>query len=252
MQQKQDSQSRAPGSLGKFQRSIGEVEEHADLWIGYCAFHLGDYKKAMKDFLALKVYVALCYYKLDYYDVSQEVLAVYLQRVPDSTIALNLKAELENLIDISSCSFEFAKELIRHNLVVFRGGEGALQVLPPLIDVIPEARLNLEYILKGVVNAALGQDIGSRDHLKIAQQFFQLVGGSASECDTIPGRQCMAACFFLLRKFDDVLIYLNSVKSYFANDDTFNFNYAQAKAALGNYKQAEEVTYLSAHQHKRL
>ena len=27
--------------------------------------------------------------------------------------------------------------------VVFRGGEGALQVLPPLIDVISEARLNL-------------------------------------------------------------------------------------------------------------
>ena len=33
--------------------------------------------------------------------------------------------------------------------VVFRGGEGALQVLPPLIDVIPEARLNLViYYLK--------------------------------------------------------------------------------------------------------
>lgn len=44
------------------------------------------------DFLALKVYVALCYYKLDYYDVSQEVLAVYLQSIPDSTTALNLKA----------------------------------------------------------------------------------------------------------------------------------------------------------------
>ena len=27
--------------------------------------------------------------------------------------------------------------------VVFRGGKGALQVLPPLVDVIPEARLNL-------------------------------------------------------------------------------------------------------------
>lgn len=26
---------------------------------------------------------------------------------------------------------------------MFRGGEGALQVLPPLVDVIPEARLNL-------------------------------------------------------------------------------------------------------------
>uniref|UniRef100_A0A8C7WFG8 Intraflagellar transport protein 56 n=1 Tax=Oncorhynchus mykiss TaxID=8022 RepID=A0A8C7WFG8_ONCMY len=345
-------------TLLELQRDVGEKEEHADLWIGYCAFHLGDYKRAMeeyraltlrleepgevwvylactqfflglyreaeeaankapkcalqnrllfhlahkfndekklmgfhqnledvtedqlslasihymrshyqeaidiykrillqnRDFLALNVYVALCYYKLDYYDVSQEVLAVYLQSIPESTIALNLKAcnhfrlyngkaaeaELKNLIDISSCSFEFAKELIRHNLVVFRGGEGALQVLPPLIDVISEARLNLviyylrqddvqeaytlikdlepttpqEYILKGVVNAALGQEIGSRDHLKIAQQFFQLVGGSASECDTIPGRQCMASCFFLLRQFEDVLIYLNSVKIF--------------------------------------
>ncbi|MBN3298255.1 IFT56 protein, partial [Amia calva] len=375
-------------TLLEFQRSVGPAEEDSDLWLGYCAFHLGDYKRAMqeyralcvregcppevwvnlgctlfflglyreaeeaalrapksqlqnrllfhlahkfndekklmgfhqnlqdvtedqlslasihymrshyqeaidiykrillenREFLALNVYVALCYYKLDYYDVSQEVLAVYLQSFPDSTIALNLKAcnhyrlyngkaaeaELKNLIDISSSSFEFAKELIRHNLVVFRGGEGALQVLPPLIDVISEARLNLviyylrqddvqesyslikdlepaspqEYILKGVVNAALGQEIGSRDHLKIAQQFFQLVGGSASECDTIPGRQCMASCFFLLRQFEDVLIYLNSVKSYFYNDDTFNFNYAQSKAAVGNYTEAMEVFLL--------
>jgi hypothetical protein len=29
--------------------------------------------------LALNVYVAMCYYKLDYYDVSLEILAVYLQ-----------------------------------------------------------------------------------------------------------------------------------------------------------------------------
>lgn len=45
-----------------------------------------------RDFLALNVYVALCYYKLDYYDVSQEVLAVYIQKYPDSVIATNLKA----------------------------------------------------------------------------------------------------------------------------------------------------------------
>ncbi|XP_072506197.1 intraflagellar transport protein 56 isoform X1 [Notamacropus eugenii] len=375
-------------TLLEFKRHVGEQDEDADLWIGYCAFHLGDYKRALeeyesvtkeegcnpevwvnlactyfflgmykqaetagfkapksrlqnrllfhlahkfndekklmnfhqnlqditedqlslasihymrshyqeaidiykrilldnREYLALNVYVALCYYKLDYYDVSQEVLAVYLQQIPDSTIALNLKAcnhfrlyngkaaeaELKSLMDNASSSFEFAKELIKHNLVVFRGGEGALQVLPPLVDVIPEARLNLviyylrqddvqeaynlikdlepttpqEYILKGVVNAALGQEMGLRDHLKIAQQFFQLVGGSASECDTIPGRQCMASCFFLLRQFDDVLIYLNSVKSYFYNDDTFNFNYAQAKAATGNTSEGEEVFLL--------
>ncbi|XP_062424651.1 intraflagellar transport protein 56 isoform X3 [Rhea pennata] len=337
-------------TLLEFKRQVGEQQEDADLWIGYSAFHLGDYKRALeeyealtkkpacspdvwvnlactyfflgmytqaeqaalkapksrlqnrllfhlahkfsdekklmsfhqnlqditedqlslasihymrshyqeaidiykrilldnREYLALNVYVALCYYKLDYYDVSQEVLAVYLQQVPDSTIALNLKAcnhfrlyngkaaeaELKSLTDSASSSFEFAKELIKHNLVVFRGGEGALQVLPPLVDVIPEARLNLviyylrqddvqeaynlikdlepttpqEYILKGVVNAALGQEIGSRDHLKIAQQFFQL--------------------------------------SYFYNDDTFNFNYAQAKAAMGNSSEAEEVFLL--------
>ena len=233
-----------------------------------------------REYLALHVYVALCYYKLDYYDVSQEVLAVYLQHFPDSAIAINLKAcnhfklyngkaaeqELKTLQEQAS-NFSFGQDLIQHNLVVFRNGEGALQTLPNLVDVIPEARLNLviyllkqddiaeayalikdleptvpqEYILKGVVNAAIGQDNGSREHLKIAQQYFQLVGGSASECDTIPGRQCMAACFFLLKQFDDVLLYLNSIKSYYYNDDTFNYNYGQAKAAVGNFKEAEEI-----------
>ncbi|XP_003737841.1 intraflagellar transport protein 56 [Galendromus occidentalis] len=249
------------------------------------------YKRILLDnreFLALNVYVALCYYKLDYYDVSQEVLAVYLQHHPDSATAINLKAcnhfrlyngkaaeaELGHLQELASPSFSYAKDLIRHNMVVFRSGEGALQVFPPLIDIIPEARLNLviyylkqddiqsahalikdlepsvphEYILKAVVNAAVGQEQGAyllqREHLKVAQQYFQLVGGSATECDTIPGRQCMASCFFLLKQFDDVLLYLNSIKSYFYNDDTFNFNYAQAKAATGAYKEAEDLFLL--------
>lgn len=46
----------------------------------------------------------------------------------------------------------------------------------------------------------------------MAQQYFQLLGASASECDTIPGRQCMASCFFILRQFDDVLVYLSSIE----------------------------------------
>ena len=36
--------------------------------------------------------------------------------------------------------------------------------------------------------------------------------------DTIPGRQCMASCFFLLKQFEDVLIYLNSIKVRVAGD----------------------------------
>lgn len=32
----------------KFKRHVGEQEEDADLWIGYAAFHLGDYKRALE------------------------------------------------------------------------------------------------------------------------------------------------------------------------------------------------------------
>lgn len=62
-----------------------------------------------------------------------------------------------------------------------------------------------------MVHAALGQKKQDAEMLKSAQQYFQLVGASASECDTIPGRQCMASCFHLLGQFDDVLIFLNSI-----------------------------------------
>jgi intraflagellar transport protein 56 len=235
-----------------------------------------------RDDLALNVYVAMCYYKLDYYDVSLEILAVYLQAHPDSAIAINLKAcnhfrlyngkaaeaELKSLTDQGHNIAD--NDLIRHNKVVFRNGENALKVLPPLVDFVPEARLNLviyylrndeigdaydlvkdvepttpqEYILKGVVNACVGQNKGSREHLKMAQQFFQLVGASASECDTIPGRQCMASCFFLLKQFEDVNIYLNSIKAYLYNDDDFNWNYGISLASTGNFKEAEETLLL--------
>jgi tetratricopeptide (TPR) repeat protein len=84
-----------------------------------------------REYIALHAYVALCYYKLDYYDVSQEVLQSYLQAVPDSATALNLKAcnhfrlyngkaaeaELLALQEKASASFEYAQDIIRHNLV---------------------------------------------------------------------------------------------------------------------------------------
>lgn len=45
-----------------------------------------------RDFLALNVYLGLCYSKLDYFDVSSEVLESYLQQHPGSAAAVNLKA----------------------------------------------------------------------------------------------------------------------------------------------------------------
>ncbi|CAM6071431.1 unnamed protein product [Sphagnum tenellum] len=240
-----------------------------------------------RDWLALNVYIALCYCNLDYYDVSLEVLDEYLQVHPESALAVNVKAcnnyklfsgkaaeaDLKALEETLKGPTE--NELVKHNHVVFRSGENALQALPPLLGILPEAKLNLiiyylqnselqeaynmvkelepstpqEYVVKAVSYASLGQEIENAEMLKQAQHYFQLVGSSASECDTIPGRQCMASCFFLLKQFDDALIYLKSIKAYSEAQDEFNWNYGIAKAAVGAYQEAEQALLLVSNEH---
>lgn len=236
--------------------------------------------KSQKELLALQVFVALCYYKLDYYEISLELLTPYLAVHKDSAIAINLKAcnhfklydgkeaeqQLKVMLDLLSTSSQnFDNDLVRHNLVVFRNGENALQVLPPLLDVITEARLNMvlyhlrqgevgeahdlvrdynpttpqEYIIKAVVNAAVGQLHDNRENIELAKQYFRMVGASTSECDTIPGRQCMASCFILLRQFSEALIYLNSIKPYSHNDEIFQYNYGIALCATEEFEDAQ-------------
>uniref|UniRef100_A0A2K6GBR4 Intraflagellar transport protein 56 n=1 Tax=Propithecus coquereli TaxID=379532 RepID=A0A2K6GBR4_PROCO len=232
-------------TLLEFKRHVGEQEEDTNLWIGYCAFHLGDYKRALEEYEnATKeencnpevwVNLACTYFFLGMYKQAE---------------AAGFKAPKSRL---QNPSFHV---LIGHLQIFFV--EVSIQVLCPFFDLfvfllsnydVQEA-YNLikdlepttpqEYILKGVVNAALGQEMGSRTF-----SFMNICGFfSHSISDTIPGRQCMASCFFLLKQFDDVLIYLNSFKSYFYNDDIFNFNYAQAKAATGNTREGEEVFLL--------
>mmetsp|Transcript_94982 Transcript_94982/g.307265 ORF Transcript_94982/g.307265 Transcript_94982/m.307265 type:complete len:196 (-) Transcript_94982:87-674(-) len=51
----------------------------------------------------------------------------------------------------------------------------------------------------------------------------------------------MASCFFLLKQFDDALVYLKSVKPYFSNDDDFNWDYGIACANAADYKEAKEA-----------
>eukprot|EP00921_Rhytidocystis_pertsovi_P010779 GHVQ01017367.1.p1 GENE.GHVQ01017367.1~~GHVQ01017367.1.p1 ORF type:complete len:581 (+),score=50.03 GHVQ01017367.1:68-1810(+) len=246
------------------------------------------YKKLLvqdPSLLAVNVYIAMCYYKLDYYDVALELVQAYTKLHPYSAIATNLKAccqcqlfdgksaeaELKGLQDAATSGNILADhDILRHNLLVFRNGENALQVLSPLTDIVPEARMNLiihylrnddvseafnlakdlepsaprEYILKGVVLTAFGQKTDSQEHLTSAQKLFQFVGTSASECDTIPGRQSMASCFFLLKQFDDVLVYLRSIRDYFTSDDDFNWNYGIACAATGEYKNGRDALIL--------
>jgi len=50
----------------------------------------------------------------------------------------------------------------------------------------------------------------------------------------------MACCFFILKQFDDVMVYLKSIRPYFLNDDDFNWNFGLASASIGAFKDAEE------------
>jgi len=51
----------------------------------------------------------------------------------------------------------------------------------------------------------------------------------------------MASCFFILKQFDDVLVYLKSIRPYFQNEDEFNWNYGIATASTGDFKESEEA-----------
>lgn len=78
------------------------------------------------------MYIALCYYKLEYHDVSQEVLSGYLQSHPLSAIAVNLKAcnyfrlyngktaeaEFKQYFEQPNTGSNFGADLMNHNLVV--------------------------------------------------------------------------------------------------------------------------------------
>jgi len=242
--------------------------------------------------IAIQIYVAYCFFELDRYDTSNDIIGPYLAAHPDSIVALNLKAcnnyrlyngkvaenEVRHIVDVmrvSNCENPFFA-LVRHNLCVFRDGENALEVLPPLMSVINEARLNLciyhlkneqyieayqllskhlkkpksaiEYILKAIVCCCIGQIKQSDRELKLALKYFELVGSSTSECDTIPGRQSMASFHILSKNFDDVLIYLESIKEYIgltqSSLDIFNFNYGLALSHCARFKEAENTLLL--------
>lgn len=248
--------------------------------------------KNKKLHIAIQIYVAYCFFELDRFDTSNDILSPYLISYPLSIIGLNLKScnnyrlyngkvaeqdikPILDIIQITNCDNPFFS-IISHNLCVFRDGENALEILPPLLNIINEARLNLciyhlkneqyieaysiiskyiikpssaiEYILKAIVCCCIGQIKQSDYELKIALKYFKLIGNSSSECDTIPGRQSMASYHILNKSFNDVLIYLESIKDYIGltqqSLDCFNFNYGLSLSHCNQFKQAENVLLL--------
>ena len=254
------------------------------------------YKKMYMDkkYDALDIYLAMCYYKSEYYDIALDLVNHYLGVHPDSITASNLKACIEysstgndkeakqiilNLQESTKkADLIEDNDILRHNVAVFEtsaaGNSNKLKVFSSLLDIIPEAKQNLiiyylrndqvnqaynlvkelqpvttkDYILKAVVHCLLGQqqqdkdqDKSMNENLRKAQTFFQSIGSSTTECDTIEGRQCMASCFRLSNVFSDELIYLESIEQYMKDDDDFNWNYGVALASCQKYAQAEEV-----------
>lgn len=129
---------------------------------------------------ALHVYLSMCYLKMDYYDVSLELLAVYLENHRDSFMATNLKAcnyfhlysgreakqELEAFIKehpSHPCALDGfnqnraqdavgMRDVVTHNMVIFEeaqngssvsSGNNALYTLRSLSGRIGEAQMNL-------------------------------------------------------------------------------------------------------------
>lgn len=241
------------------------------------------YKKLLlenKKNLAINIYLAICYYRQEYYEIALDIVQQYLAVHPDSVFATNLKSCcLYETADGKEAHDELKKlekrfeggvlgehnDLVNHNTSVFKLGENALKVFPPLIELYPEAKMNLvihylrsgevenafrlchdmepisqkQYVLKAVVLTLYGQLKKSPEITKQAQEYYKLIGTSATECDTVIGRQCVASCMFLQKQFEDVLLYLNTIKDFMAADDDFNYNFGVASAALGKFKEAE-------------
>lgn len=78
----------------------------------------------------------------------------------------------------------------------------------------------------------------SAEFIKEARDLFTAVGSSDSERDTIPGRKCMAQYYFFEKRWDDVLIYLNSIAEYCHTDPAFNYDLGIALAGNGEWEEA--------------
>ena len=99
------------------------------------------------------------------------------------------------------------------------------------------------HLVLGILNAELGHLHGDANALAKAKHHFQSMGQSSTDCDTIPGRQCMASYHLLMNEFEDANLYLESIKSYLEESDDkdisscFNWNYGMSLAASGEYNE---------------
>ncbi|KAG3116494.1 Intraflagellar transport protein 56 [Phytophthora idaei] len=217
---------------------------------------------------------ASCNYRLYSAREAKSILDDYVRRFPNHPCALGTLDSVSN----SMRSKSSLTDVMQHNLAIFRvsdreangienQGTATERIVGPLVGHLDEAKLNLvllqlkrrEYhkafvlmedmepqtttdrAIKGVLHAVIGEQTHSKEHIFLAEKYFHAAGSSPDDCDTIPGRQCMASYFMLRKEFSDANVYLSSIATYLGADDAFNWNYGVSLAATGAYREAEEA-----------
>eukprot|EP00696_Hemimastix_kukwesjijk_P008983 gnl/Hemi2/21347_TR7100_c0_g1_i1.p1 gnl/Hemi2/21347_TR7100_c0_g1~~gnl/Hemi2/21347_TR7100_c0_g1_i1.p1 ORF type:complete len:557 (-),score=194.83 gnl/Hemi2/21347_TR7100_c0_g1_i1:316-1986(-) len=233
--------------------------------------------------LALSIYLAMCLFRQqspvqESDEPALQLLNLYLHDHADSITAQSIKAAIQHrLVDGAAAEAEikgllespFATEsdVVQHNLVVYRNGQNAIPVLGPLVELIPEARINLanfhlhnqdfqqayalikdlkpvdiqERLTVACVLASYGQQVRNADMLHKAEEQFCIVGSDKSVTDTVPGRLAMASYYILRHVNEEVIRFLASIENYMSDIDEFSYNYGIALAQSGNFDKAEQV-----------
>lgn len=231
------------------------------------------------DFLALHVYIAMCQFKLEMFNESNEEVDIYLGENSDSAVALNLKScdylklfdseiaesQLLQIKKFSSASYDFADSLITHNLCIFHDGEDGFKILPKLSSILTEAKYNLavlymrennikeandllqeyqplelnESILKGTVLLAVGQAESEAAPIEEANAIFAEIGSMDNIKDTIQGRECLASTKFIVGEYDETLRVLQTIEDYVSDMDEFNYDKGMTLASVSRWAEAE-------------
>lgn len=230
------------------------------------------------EYIALNVYIAMCQFKLEQYEISNEYVDKYLTVISDSAIGLNLKScdyfmlfapenaesQILQIKKFSSANYSYVDALISHNLCVFSGGANCFNVFSSLVDSIKEARFNLivsymrnnnpieaskllenfvpadvnEHLLKAASLLASGQESADRAQIDEANQIYSSVGEMDDIKDTVIGRQALATSKFIIGEYDKVIKILETIKHLQGDQDEYNYNVGMTYASMSNWNEA--------------
>lgn len=239
------------------------------------------FKKLMAehpDRAEIGLYAGLAYYKLEFYDKAMLIADSFMQKSGPSFIATNLKAcclyklykvqEAEALLNtIVNVYPKGFNRIIQHNLALILNDDMSLKSWNDCTKYIPEASINIvihhlkhgevmnakevvdkiqpafleELIIKAACLTEYGQEYESTDALKQAATIYESIGSTDAEKNTILGRQSMSNYMFIVGNYEESNVYLDSIKSFMAGNDSYYFNAGQVKMRIGEYEAAVEL-----------